>query len=687
MPSQRLRAATVSTAAGAQRRRGSFTADRTDSSTFEKPSLDKRVSRDDLSLILKSSRKANHHHVTAFHVPIHGRPPSPDTSPRSSELTRVTMVRTSTPDSIGDSTETGVIAIGMAIGSPTQAGEHAPVMAWNPQRAMNAAAEIPEPAPEPVEDTQQKARKWGLFRSKSKRAVKPVQPQRVMTDTPNLSTTSLSSGAPASTPGLPVRSTSLADHARKTPKHKPIVIRSQTEPTIIEPAESTVETPVPTPAQAPMSVPTSAEMKPLSPGKLTKERPVTERTPSKEVKSKETSGGIGRKMSLRALRGDSARRRAEKAAAAQPPSPPPMPPMPAMATIPQITGPLLDIEIPSIKMERYSVMFNNVLQPQGSASSLLARRQATLDRLKTISDQITNEGQDDSRQRRASSPQPQPSPVFLDPTMSKPLPSPRLRSNTYPAQSLSPMDASFQDEAQEARVIQVSKARDVNRDNSSPNSQIKLVSKFNKRPGALSPEKQNLTPARQGSPPSPIARSKQPSPFTPDTSSLILDSPENTDDETGTQVPKKKPQPSPEPTWQMVSPPASITSSTAEASKRLSPQSLASPESITVTMPPETDPEEALRNAVEISIARQISVSHQQRKMLHPLKSNPSVRRRIDGSPDGPAGAYIPIEKNERLSETKTATPVLVHPRELAHSPDAWQMHRKSERVILEGGP
>jgi hypothetical protein len=97
---------------------------------------------------------------------------------------------------------------------------------------------------------------------------------------------------------------------------------------------------------------------------------------------------------------------------------------------------------------------------------------------------------------------------------------------------------------------------------------------------------------------------------------------------------------------------------------------------------PEADAQEALRNAVEISIARQISVSHQQRKMLHPLKSNPSLRHRGNGSPSGPG--YIAIEKDERLAETKSSTPTLVHPRELTHSPDAYQMHRKSERVILE---
>lgn len=51
-------------------------------------------------------------------------------------------------------------------------------------------------------------------------------------------------------------------------------------------------------------------------------------------------------------------------------------------------GPLLDVEIPSIEMERYSVMFGSVIKPNTSASSLLARRQATLDRLKVVNEKI-----------------------------------------------------------------------------------------------------------------------------------------------------------------------------------------------------------------------------------------------------------------------------------------------------------
>jgi len=48
-------------------------------------------------------------------------------------------------------------------------------------------------------------------------------------------------------------------------------------------------------------------------------------------------------------------------------------------------GLMLDVEIPSTQLERYSIMFGSVLQKAGdTSSSLLARRQATLDRLRTV---------------------------------------------------------------------------------------------------------------------------------------------------------------------------------------------------------------------------------------------------------------------------------------------------------------
>lgn len=52
-------------------------------------------------------------------------------------------------------------------------------------------------------------------------------------------------------------------------------------------------------------------------------------------------------------------------------------------------GPKLDLALPSVEMERYSVMFGDILQkPSSTTSSLLQRRQATLDRLKSVEEAL-----------------------------------------------------------------------------------------------------------------------------------------------------------------------------------------------------------------------------------------------------------------------------------------------------------
>jgi len=52
-------------------------------------------------------------------------------------------------------------------------------------------------------------------------------------------------------------------------------------------------------------------------------------------------------------------------------------------------GPMLNVDIPSIELERYSVMFGSLLKPTHTTSSnLLARRQATLDKLKMVNEAI-----------------------------------------------------------------------------------------------------------------------------------------------------------------------------------------------------------------------------------------------------------------------------------------------------------
>jgi hypothetical protein len=55
--------------------------------------------------------------------------------------------------------------------------------------------------------------------------------------------------------------------------------------------------------------------------------------------------------------------------------------------LPRATGdkPLLDVDIPKIEMERYSVMFGNLLQPNRS-SSLLVRRQGNVEKLKPLNE-------------------------------------------------------------------------------------------------------------------------------------------------------------------------------------------------------------------------------------------------------------------------------------------------------------
>ncbi|KAL5615381.1 uncharacterized protein BROUX77_001218 [Berkeleyomyces rouxiae] len=76
-----------------------------------KHEFNKRVSRDDLYINTRTSKN----NFRSYHVPIRGRAPSPRESPRS-ESPAVTLVRTQTPDSI---VEASGAPIGMALGSPT----------------------------------------------------------------------------------------------------------------------------------------------------------------------------------------------------------------------------------------------------------------------------------------------------------------------------------------------------------------------------------------------------------------------------------------------------------------------------------------------------------------------------------------------------------------------------------------
>lgn len=122
---------------------------------------------------------------------------------------------------------------------------------------------------------------------------------------------------------------------------------------------------------------------------------------------------------------------------------------------------MLGVDIPTVHMERYSIMFSQLLektQPKSneSTSALLARREATIERLKTVNESIVElEAQEAAQEaaqlrkpRRLTPPAHAPSPSSLLPFRGGKLVtnqlSPRLtRSNSSPA--LSPTGATFAD--------------------------------------------------------------------------------------------------------------------------------------------------------------------------------------------------------------------------------------------------
>ncbi|KAK8090895.1 hypothetical protein PG994_000400 [Apiospora phragmitis] len=400
------------------------------------------------------------------------------------------------------------------------------------------------------------------------------------------------------------------------------------------------------------------------------------------------------------------------------------------------TNGFLDVEIPDSNMERYSIMFGDVLKNNHSASSLLARRQGTLNKLKTIGDEIEHPeefGKPHGVNRRATSPQSMASPSFnLFPQppsaetvarqqahhqqLHRPPPKGRslARSNTSPAMLHSPMKATFDD------------ARPYNHLKDPPKNQM---------------NRGKMTIAT-------LARSRNQSVprFNADESSLILESPTEMDEEGYSPKEAESSSPPPvirstsakpqihEPKWQMMNassqqPPMSGASSITSSRKR-SPSSISSAQThitkpsvdseilkdltptISNTTPTIQSSEErqqqqispagsAGMSAVEQSIARQISVSREQRRMLKPLQTTfgsgprPQYRRGSGPGSSGSGSGKVPLHisplptpkiamgQNERLAETKLLTPTLVTPRETEET--KLLEHRKSERIVLEG--
>lgn len=279
--------------------------------------------------------------------------------------------------------------------------------------------------------------------------------------------------------------------------------------------------------------------------------------------------------------------------------------------------------------------------------------------------------------RRGSSPLPESTPSESlavpnqAPAGNPPRGSSRRRSNTTPAAVVNfPTPAMYKVPAQSRkRTTSVSTPSNdepplpADAAETTPERRERLISKFHRKE---SPSESNTPKAADQSSESPASVSTQPQPQPSQPRSIL-----------------KKPSgpPPPPPTNRAAEPTAA--SQEAAPPKQHQHQHQMSMASIR-TDAGEEEVEKALYEAVEISIARQISVSRQQRKMLVPL--NRSTSRRNPGEPAPDAASNIKLDKNKRLVETRTAVPVLVHPASRANAPQGGGGgYRKSSRVVLEG--
>ncbi|KAK8052066.1 hypothetical protein PG993_003451 [Apiospora rasikravindrae] len=639
-----------------------------DSFNFDK--YDKRVSRDDFYVSLKPEGGLRPRQIFPAPVTATTGLPTPEASPTSIATSRaqIPVIRLPTPESASDSS-----SIGMAIGgSPVrqQTAASSPGSQQTLRPTFNRNPTSPLSAVESVGSTEssgskKQAGKWKLFGRFGKKHAESAQ-SSPPTSAPSNEMRSASRPGPGQAFTAPrmegdrnvARNNTVA--GPKTPgRHKPIVVRSATMPYMDKP-------------------------QPPQPS-----RPNNASTNTFRSADNGAPSGSG----------------------------------------------FLDVEIPDSNMERYSVMFGDVLKNNHSASSLLARRQATLNKLKTISDVKEHpEVLEDPHKmnRRATSPQPMASPSFnLFPqppsaetvarqqasrTPPKSKGSSLARSNTSPAMLHSPMKATFDD------------ARPYNHLKDPPKSQM---------------NRGKMTIAT-------LARSREQSVprFNADESSLILESPTEMDEE-GFSSKEAASSPPPtvirstsvkpqfhEPKWQMMSTPSQQLpvsgASSVTSSRKRSPSSVSSAQ--THITKPSVDSEtlrdltpstsnttsttrsseerqqqqqmaspagSAGMSAVEMSIARQISVSREQRRMLKPLQttfgSGPRPPHRRGSGPGGSSGGggKLPIHisplptpkiamgQNERLAETKLLTPTLVTPQETEET--KLLEHRRSERIVLEG--
>ncbi|KAK3398164.1 hypothetical protein B0T20DRAFT_201171 [Sordaria brevicollis] len=393
---------------------------------------EKRQSKDDM-LLPRDGRlgygrpnQGTHPYMMGFR---NGNLPTPEASPdqaatasMTSFLAPATMTMTG-HESFMTSME---VPIGMALGSPSHISEIQP-SSWQPPQSVTPPRRTPSPPPPPPaaapqmvpqtappappplqrrKTTRQKI--FGALFGRGKQSDTAKAADLISANSSAVSLSTTASGREAAGSAVPSRSNTVS--GRKGPKHKPILVRSNTDlPTINGPVEPREWEQPPPPPPMPMALASSWN---------DQSRSVT---PS------------------------------------------------SLASAPS----LLDVEIPSIKMERYSVMFSGVLNPEqqrqqrrNSKMTLLERRQATLEKLKSINDRVTAQCEEEAKQlRRASSPQPTQSPGFsmFPPTPGRQQlevpPTPRSRSNSSPAVMPSPIADRFSDYMQPLEAPPVRKEK------------------------------------------------------------------------------------------------------------------------------------------------------------------------------------------------------------------------------------
>ena len=595
-----------------------------------RPNFENRLSKDDMSLTGQmgmSMGRTKGLHPYRFGVRGGGLP-TPEASPvrmPSPSLSSIAS-RMPTPESLAS----GEIQIGMAIGSPTT---HAPspLSSWYPPALTpprdTYSPQLPQRTPDlPIQRQKTQRRKFfaSLFGSKR-------QPEPAKTPEPNDVSSAMSAAVSNSSSAwsgetTPSRSNTVAN--RKTPKFKPLVVRSRTEPQMEDAIQDASRPP-----------------------------------PEIQV----TNSGVSH------------------AATATP-------------DVISLGGAgLLDIEIPDVRLERYSIMFSGVLNPQGAAStasSLLARRQATLEKLKTINDKVVSEEMEKERGlvRRATSPQPTKSPGFSlfpsAPGRQQGQPSPRWRSNTSPALLPSPSRTSFEPDYPPPLLPEVQPRKEGKR--------VTIVSPrtMDERNRVAQVEKLREQQAETQK----TQHAQKPQHFFgPEESALCLDSPQSISDVDEIVAPVSAVTLKPriqEPQWEIITPPPPSASASSEADSTTtkgaassSPTAPSTASSVqTHITRPSLEVEEddaALKAAVEISIARQISISRQQRNLLRTTTTmgpasraaGRTVRSASAGARMGPAG---PASQGVigRVVDTKQSVPTLVDIQ--------LTQQRKSQSVVLE---